>query len=130
MEDAMASETNQKFRPAFSKQEIQYLIDLCNKDKRDGMTEMAFTIAARLRIFALKADLHIIAPAFTSTERQSLEDKLGMESDSPTEKRLAAFKKWKENPAACTKKELNLSMTYRYENSLLNPDEEKNYEQY
>jgi hypothetical protein len=124
----MANE-NQKFRPAFSKVEIQYLIDLCNKDKREGMVEMAFTIAARLRIFALKADLGIVAPAFSSSERQSLAEKLGMEAESPADKRLAAYNKWKEIPSACTDKELELCMTYRYENGLLNPEQERNYEQ-
>lgn len=120
---------NQKFRPAFTKQEILYLVELCNLDKRPGTIEMAFTIASRLKVFSLKADLHIIAPAFTSTEKQSLAEKLGMESGSPIEKRLTAFQKWKENPAFCTDKELELAMTYRYENGLLNSEEEHSYEQ-
>ena len=124
-----SNSTNQKFRPAFTKQEIMYLIDLLNRDKRDSVVEMAFTIASRLKIFALKADLGIVAPAFTATEKQSLAEKLGMESESPASKRLAAYNKWKEVPSACTDKELELCMTYRYENGLLNPEQEHDYEQ-
>ena len=121
--------TNDKFRPAFNKQEIQYLIDLCNRDNRESFTEMAFTIAARLRVFALKADLGIVAPAFTSTERQTLAEKLGVaDVQSPAERRLAAFQKWKEVPAACTEAELKLAFTYRFEHGLLNPEEERDYE--
>lgn len=120
---------HQKFRPAFSKQEIMYLIDLLNRDKRESVTEMAFTIASRLKIFALKADLGIVAPAFSSTERQSLAEKLGMEAESPADRRLAAYKKWTEVPSACTDKELELAMTYRYENGLLSAEQERDYEQ-
>lgn len=124
-----SNSSNAKFRPAFTKQEILYLIELCNRDKRDSMVEMAFTIASRLRIFALKADLGIVAPAFTSTERQSLEEKLGMESESPAAKREAAYSKYKVNPAFCTLQELRMANTYRYENGLMSPDEEARYEQ-
>ena len=127
---AASPETTSKFRPAFSKQEILYLIDLCGRDKRDSTTELAFTIASRLRIFALKADLGIVSPAFTSTERQTLAEKLGMSaSGSPAERRAAAYSKWKENPGFCTESELKLSFTYRFENGLLNPEEERDYEQ-
>lgn len=126
----MASpESHQKFRPAFTKQEILYLIDLCGRDKRETTTELAFTLAARLRIFALKADLGIVSPAFTSTEKQSLAEKLGMEAESPADRRAAAYAKWKENPGFCTESELKLSFTYRFENGLLNPEEERDYEQ-
>lgn len=125
----MASETTQKFRPAFTKQEILYLIDLCSKDKRDTTTELAFTLAARLRIFALKADLGIISPAFTSTERQTLSEKLGLSnSESPADRRAAAYAKWKENPGFCTQSEVSLAFTYRYENGLMTPEQEAAYE--
>lgn len=122
------SNQQQKFRPAFTKQEIQYIIELCNLDKRPHVTEMAFTIAARLKIFALKADLHIISPAFNSTPKQSLEEKLGMAFVTPAERRAAAYEKWKHNVALCTDDELRLVGTYMYENGLMTPEQEADYE--
>lgn len=128
-----------KFRPAFTKQEIAYLLDLCRKDTREATATMASNIAARLRIFSLKADLGIVSPAFNSTERQSVEDRLGFDignsdgtssGDSPTAKRLTAFNKWQINAALCTEKELKLAMTHRYDNGLMTPEEENEYESF
>lgn len=118
--------SNQKFRPAFSAPEIQYLIDLCNLDSRPETAEMGFNIASRLKVFALKINLGITGPAFTSEPVRSLEEKLGM--DMPEEKRLAAFQKWKLSPNLCTDLERKLANTYRYENNLMTKEEEEQYE--
>lgn len=117
-----------KYRPSFTKQEIAYIIDLCNLDTRPATTEMAFTIACRLKVFSLKADLNIVSPAFSSAPKQSLEEKLGMESESPSQKRQAAFAKWKLNPALCNSFEIGMANTYRYENGLMTAAEENEYE--
>ena len=123
--------SNQKFRPAFTKQEILYLIDILNRDKRDATAELAFTLAARLKVFALKADLGIVAPAFSSTEKQSLAEKLGMEdSDSLADKRRKAYEFCKANPTFCTPEQARLAKTYMYESGLMTPEQEAEYEQF
>ena len=119
--------SNHKYRPALSAAEIQYLIDLCNLDSRPATAEMGFNIASRLKIFALKVNLGLTGAAFVSTPRQSLDQKLGL--DSPEERRFAAYCKWQLNPAFCMPSELKDVADYRYSNGLMTPEEEKNHEQ-
>lgn len=121
--------SHHKFRPAFSKQEILYLIDLCGRDNRDTTIELASTIAARLRIFALKADLGVISPAFTSTGKQSLSEKLGLEEgDSLTDRRRKAHQFYRAHPGLCTPDQIEQAKTYMYENGLMTPEQEAEYE--
>lgn len=118
----------EKYRPAFTKQEIIYIIGLCSLDKRAGTTEMAFTIAARLKVFALKADLHMIIPAFESSPKVSLEDKLGLGDETLISKRQRAYEKFKLNPEYCSNIEIQMANTYLYENGLMTEEQEKAYE--
>ena len=116
-----------KYRPAFTEQEIQYLIERCENDSRTETMEMGNDIANRLKVFALKANLGITSAAFTSAPKESIESKLGLENIA--EKRLAAFTKWQLNPAFCTAGEVRLANEYRYENNLMTKEEEEKYEQ-
>ena len=117
-----------KYRPAFSSAEIQYLINICNKDKRPETAEVAFAIASRLKIFALKAQLGIVIPAFSSNPKQTLDEKLGLEELTPVQKRELAYKKWQGNPLMCSSKEIEMAHLYRYENGMMTDIEEKEYE--
>lgn len=116
----------EKFRPALSVAEINYIIALCNLDSRPETAEMGFTIASRLKVFLLKSQLGITGAAFTSSPIRTLDEKLGL--DSPEEKRLAAYTKWQLNPAFCTEDELKLAETYRYENGLMTSEQERQHE--
>jgi len=116
----------EKYRPAFSAAEIQYLIDVCNLDQRAATAEIAFAIASRLKVFALKAQLGIVGNAFTSAPKQSLDEKLGL--DDPAARRKAAFDLYNTNSAMCTPAQLRMARTYRYENGLMTPVEEAEYE--
>lgn len=117
----------EKFRPAMSVAEIQYIINLCNLDSRLEMAEMGFTLASRLKVFLLKSQLGITGAAFTSSPRSTLEEKLGLES--PEKKRFTAYEKWALLPEACTEEELKLASTYRYERGLMSKEEEEKHEQ-
>jgi len=117
---------NDKYRPAFTIAEIEYLIALCNADLRPEVVEMSVEISNRLKVFLLKANLGLLNPAFTSAPKVSITEKLGL--DSPEEKRLMAHRKWCVNKNICTPDEIKLVHAYRYENNLMTKEEEKEYE--
>ena len=120
--------TAQKYRPAFTSQELAYIKDLCRADKRESTVSMAHKISRRLEVFGLKAQIGLVAPAFTATEERSIDERLGLDTVSPADKRLAAYQKWKLNPDICSTVELNLANTYRYENDLMTSEEEQEQE--
>src|SRR4051812_11622414 len=96
-----------KYRPAFSAQEIEYIINLCNLDRRPETAELGFGIASRLRVFSLKTQLGITGAAFVSSPRQSMEEKLGL--DDPIEQRRLAFNLYSTNPALCSPLQLKMA---------------------
>lgn len=86
---------------------------------------MAHSVLAKLKLFVAKMNLGIVNPAFTSAPKATLEERLGID---PVEKRLLAYEKWKLDPYLCSQHEFALAQTYRYENDLMTPDEEREYE--
>lgn len=116
----------EKFRLSLSLPEVAYLIDTLGCDNREGTAKLNASLVSRLKLLQTKADLGITQPAFSSTEKLSIEDKL---FSSPADRRSAAYSKWKINPAICTLEELRQVQMYRYENNLMTPEEESAYEE-
>lgn len=88
-----------------------------------------------IKKYIVKFDAGLINPWYTNKNNiQSVEDKLGFstefstsESISFSDKRLAAYTKWKQNPDSVSLHEFNLVQDYRCENSLMSPEEETKY---
>jgi|LauGreDrversion4_2_1035121.scaffolds.fasta_scaffold869448_2 hypothetical protein len=115
-----------KYRPTLTAQEIAYMIERCDADARDETAGLSVALGSKLKIFAMKMQLGIVSSAYVSAPKQSLTDKLGF--DTPESKRLAAFEKHSKLPSLCTPEEIKLAQTYRYENNLMTPQEEADYE--
>ena len=115
-----------KYRPTLTAQEIAYIIERCDSDSRDETAGLSIALGSKLKIFAMKMQLGIVASAYTAAPKQSLTDKLGFAS--PDAKRLAAFEKYSKLPSICTPQEIALAQTYRYENNMMTTQEESDYE--
>jgi hypothetical protein len=114
-----------KFRPAITEAEIRYLIARCDTESDELLRATAAGISARLKVFLVKAQVGLVAPAFSSAGRLTLEQKLGVE---PADTREACYQKWIKYPELCSPKEIAAAELYAYENDLMTPDQEKEYE--
>jgi hypothetical protein len=119
-----------KYRPVVTEQELAYIIERCEADTREETTGISVALSSKLKVFAMKMQLGISSAAYVSSPRESLASKLGLEDTpvTPERKRLAAFDKWSSLPSLCTPEEIKLAQTYRYENNLMTPQEESDYE--
>jgi hypothetical protein len=118
-----------KYRPSLAANEIHYIISLVQNDTEHP--ELAQSVLAKLKLFVAKMNLGIVSPAFCSTARQSIEQRLGIDVSvtvSPLLNRELAFNKWQKTPELCSAAEIKLAQTYRYENDLMTQDEESEYE--
>lgn len=126
----------QKFRPYLTMQQIRYFIELADADQRSETEHLRLKSLRELKLFAAKNDLGLVSPALTTVGRQTVEDKLGLGSNSNdatanlslTEQREQAYNLWRANPQLCTEYQIKLATLYRYENDLMSPDEEAAYE--
>jgi hypothetical protein len=121
-----SNNTTQKYRPALTATEIAYLIDLCNLDSRPETLELGFAIASRLRVFKLKTELGVTGAAFSSSPKETMEQKLGLE-DIVT-KRRKVYDLWKQNPDLVDAKGMRLVEAYRYDHGMMSTEEVENYE--
>jgi hypothetical protein len=114
----------QKFRPYFT---------------LDELTEIssALKIASKNRNLIKYVDTQIVKassglsqPQYTTNPAPTISQKLGLEQvlDSMTDKKLRAYQKFQVTPAICTVNELDLAKMYRYENNLMDTEEEAEYE--
>lgn len=83
-----------------------------------------------LRLFLSKIENEQVSVQYTNAP--TLVEKLDL--DSPPMKtdlkalRLSAYNKWLSNPASCSLVEHTRAQMYRYENDLMSPEEESDYE--
>jgi hypothetical protein len=120
----------EKYRPSLTAQEIAYIVERCDADQREETTGISVALGSKLKVFAMKLQLNLVAPAYIASAKKSLEERLGLDdtSTSPERKRLAAFEKYSKLPSICTPEEISLAQTYRYENNLMTDQEESDYE--
>lgn len=116
-----------KFRPSFTIAEINYILDVVAADNREATSRLRDNVHKQLQVFSLKARIGAVSASHTSkaAERISIEDAL---DDSPAQRREKSYQLWCMNPALCTPQQISLAKTYRYENNLMSPDEEEEYE--
>lgn len=116
-----------KYRISLTLPQIRYLVSVAQLDTTEAMQRLRDSTISTLKLSLTKAELGITAPAFVASEKQSLEEKLGL--IDPASRREIAYKKWSNNPSLCTSQEIADAQLYRYENDMMTPDEENEYEQ-
>jgi len=116
---------NQKFRPYLTLQQIKYFIQLAEADNRAETEPLRLRVLRELKLFVAKNDLGLVRPALVVTEKKTMEDKLGL---GATTTREEAYNLWRANPDLCTPQQLQQAKLYRYENDLMSPAEEAQYE--
>lgn len=110
-----------KFRPSFSKEEINFLISILSKESE----LLAEKINKQLKLMMVKVDNELISPAYSASP--SSRDQL-MSPDSPETRRHIAYLKWKTNPGNCSSEELDAANMYRYLQNLMSQEEIEVYE--
>lgn len=117
----------QKFRPSLTLPQIKYLISaLTTATPHHRFQALHDSTLAILRTLDFKASEGITTPAYTAAPRETTEEKLGLQD--PAEIKRAAYEKFLQHPELCSAKELRLAATHRYENDLMSPEEEEEFE--
>ena len=120
--------SNQKVRPYFSSIELLEIIQALKEQNKSKH------LIHYLEGFAIKIERGILSPQLPI--QPSIEDKLELGTrptqldlgDMLTKKKLAAYSKWKLFPSSCSPNELAHAKLYRYENDLMDQEEESEYE--
>lgn len=129
------SNTHQKYRPYLTLQQIRYFIELAESDNRSETEALKLKSLRELKLFIAKNDLGLIRPALVTVDKKTISEQLGLESSAsssstefPALARKQAYDLWTMNPQLCTEHQIKLAQLYRYENDLMSPDEEEQYE--
>lgn len=112
--------TQQKFRPYLSPSQLTYILSLLEKDAKDPELIQSF------KLLSFKISSGISTPNYTTKPtKPSKFSPLGLGLESPEELRKIEYDKYLQGLPH------NESMvtTYRYENNLMTPQEETEYEQ-
>lgn len=124
------SSNNQKFRPYFTPSELLEIISALKEQNKNR------NLIRYLEGFAIKIERGVLEPQLTLNPAPSIEQKLGFHEDHSNDslgnllakKKLASYSKWKLFPASCSPNELAQAKMYRYENDLMDSQEEFEYE--
>lgn len=131
---------NPKYRPVLTSQQITHILTLCKRD----MTEESISVISTLSVFEHKIRNVSVTPAYTEKPKITLTESLGF-SHSPVDdlpdikvgraaresRKATLYKVWSENPdmrESMDIQDILLIKEYRYENNLMNPEEESKYE--
>lgn len=117
-----------KFRPSLTEGEILYLLDLLQSDTREATHKVSTSLHSKLKVFVMKAQLGIVSPAYTAMTAPKMSLAEALQEGTPSEKRHNAYSKFITTPYLCSKEELSLAMSYKYEHDLMVPEEEEAYE--
>lgn len=126
--------SHQKYRPYLTMQQIKYFIELAESDNRSETEALKLKSLRELKLFVAKSDLGLVNSALTVVGKQSTAEKLGFSNDgnsnelTPAEQRAKAYQLWSVNPNLCTDEQITMARLFRYENDLMSPDEEAEYE--
>ena len=118
-----------KFRPYLTAAQLHYFLDLMAADNRAATELIKKNTEKEIKLFMAKMELGGVTPALVSTGRQSMADRLGLDLTDPMQAREAAYATWSANPKLWSPEEIRLAQLYRYENNLMSPTEEAEYEQ-
>lgn len=128
----MAKQNIQTFRPYLTLAQIEAIIEKFNADPKHPE---ANGIVKALTVLHFKARMGNISAAHVRTPRQSLEESLGFGPDDTdsdvlqsNSQRHQVYEKYLKAPALCTEDEVKIALTFKYENDLMSPEEEAEFE--
>jgi len=110
-----------KYRITLTEAQLTYLLSRIEQETQP-------TLHKYFRVFMAKMHLGAVSAAFTSIGRKSVEERLEEATLSGPERRLLAYTKYQDNPRACSTEEVKFAKTYMYENDLMTPAEEEEFE--
>lgn len=116
---------NTKYRPYFTAEQIDTILAALKSSSSD------ISLIRYLETFRAKIEFDAISK-ITPTPRISIVEKLGF-NDPPvsidtTTLKYQAYCRWCESPEELSMKELEYAHTYRYENDLMDSQEETDFE--
>ena len=116
-----------KFRPSLTAGQIEHIIHILSTAGENSPLNQS-TLRA-LRMFSLKAQHGIVSPSHLALGRESLESSLGFTtSTEPVTTVELLYRVWQSHPTTLTPTQLQQVQSYRYQNNLMSPEEEQEYD--
>jgi hypothetical protein len=117
---------DQKFRPYFTAPELLEIISAL----KEKPSPARLSISRYLESYSLKITHGIVSPSHTM--EPNIEQKLGFSEASKGSQSFTdeeCYNLWSKDPSSCTPRIVQQAMDYRYRNSLMTTEEERDYEQ-
>ena len=116
-----------KFRPSLTAGQIEHIIHILSTAGENSPLNQS--CLKSLRMFSLKAQHGIVSPSHLALGRESLESSLGF-STSHTQVTTVEllYRVWQSHPTTLTPTQLQQVQSYRYQNNLMSPEEEQDYD--
>ena len=117
-----------KFRPSLTAGQIEHIIHILSTAGENSPLNQS--CLKSLRMFSLKAQHGIISPSHLSLGRESLESSLGFTTSEPVTTTTVEllYRVWQSHPTTLTPSQLQQVQSYRYQNNLMSPEEEQEYD--
>lgn len=115
-----------KFRPSLTAGQIEHIIHILSTAGENSPLNQS--CLKSLRMFSLKAQHGIVSPSHLSLGRESLESSLGFTTSEPVTTVELLYKVWQTHPTTLTPAQLQQVQSYRYQNNLMSPEEEQDYD--
>lgn len=114
-----------KFRPSLTAGQIEHIIHILSTTGENSPLNQS--CLKSLRMFSLKAQHGIVSPSHLALGRESLESSLGFSAEPVTTTDLL-YQVWQTHPTTLTPAQLQQVQSYRYQNNLMSPEEEQEYD--
>lgn len=117
-----------KFRPSLTAGQIEHIIHILSTAGENSPLNQS--CLKSLRMFSLKAQHGIVSPSHLALGRESLEASLGFSQDAPAKTTTVEllYQVWQTHPTTLTPAQLHQVQSYRYQNNLMSPEEEQEYD--
>lgn len=115
-----------KFRPSLTAGQIEHIIHILSTAGENSPLNQS--CLKSLRMFSLKAQHGIVSPSHLALGRESLESSLGFTTSEPVTTVELLYKVWQSHPTTLTSAQLQQVQSYRYQNNLMSPEEEQEYD--
>lgn len=117
-----------KFRPSLTAGQIEHIIHILSTAGENSSLNQS--CLKSLRMFSLKAQHGIVSPSHLALGRESLESSLGFTQAAPAKTTTVEllYQVWQTHPTTLTPAQLQQVQSYRYQNNLMSPEEEQEYD--
>lgn len=127
----MNRQAKQKYRPVLTAEQITYLLALCKESP--VLSSTCISCIHTLSVYQTKIDNLGITPAYTTSPRKSLVEKLGESSDltlrSKEDVWATSYERYVADPASCSLATIQDAREHMYLHELMTPEEVVSFEQ-